>query len=478
MAKYVMALDAGTTSNRCILFDEHGTMCSVAQKEFTQYFPKPGWVEHDANEIWSTQLGVAVEAMSKIGASAGDIAAIGITNQRETVAAWNRKTGTPIYHGIVWQCPRGEAICGGIKAQGYSRMIKERTGLELSPYFSASKLAWLLQNVPEAVLLAETGDLCCGTIDSWLVFQLTGGTAFKTDYSNASRTQLLNIHSLKWDEEICGIFGIPTASLPEICDSDSIFGMTSMDGLFEKPIPISCVMGDSNGALFGQGCHELGMAKATYGTGSSVMMNVGRSPVVSEEGLATSLAWSRGGEVHYVLEGNINYTGAVITWLQKQLRLIDNAAETESLAMEANPRDKTYIVPAFTGLGAPYWNSEATALVTGVTRMTGKPEFVKAGLECIAYQIRDVLERMDRGARDLNRPGLTALRVDGGPTKNRYLMQFQADILGILVEVPEDEELSGIGVAYMAGISLGFFDSAKLFDGKKRKTYAPQMGAD
>lgn len=475
---YMLSVDQSTQGTKALIFDRSGRMVVRHDMPHRQIIDENGWVEHDLEEIWENTKEAVRSALKKAGIAPEQIAGMGISNQRETVAAWNRKTGKPIYHGIVWQCPRGEVICGGIKAQGYSRMIKERTGLELSPYFSASKLAWLLQNVPEAVLLAETGDLCCGTIDSWLVFQLTGGTAFKTDYSNASRTQLLNIHSLKWDEEVCGIFGIPTASLPEICDSDSIFGMTSMDGLFEKPIPISCVMGDSNGALFGQGCHELGMAKATYGTGSSVMMNVGRSPVVSEEGLATSLAWSRGGEVHYVLEGNINYTGAVITWLQKQLRLIDNAAETESLAMEANPRDKTYIVPAFTGLGAPYWNSEATALVTGVTRMTGKPEFVKAGLECIAYQIRDVLERMDRGARDLNRPGLTALRVDGGPTKNRYLMQFQADILGILVEVPEDEELSGIGVAYMAGISLGFFDSAKLFDGKKRKTYAPQMGVD
>lgn len=473
--KYMLSVDQSTQGTKALIFDKSGRMVKRYDVTHRQIIDDNGWVEHDLEEIWENTKAAVRNVLIASNISQEQIAGMGISNQRETVAAWNRKTGIPVYHGIVWQCPRGEIICSSIKEKGCSGMIKDRTGLELSPYFSASKLAWIMQNVPEAVSLAESGDLCCGTIDSWLVFKLTGGNDFKTDYSNASRTQLLNIRSLEWDREICSIFGIPMTCLPEVCDSDAIFGMTSMEGLFEEPIPISCVMGDSHGALFGQGCHEAGMAKATYGTGSSVMMNVGDFPIFSQEGLATSLAWSRGGKVQYVLEGNINYTGAVITWLQNQMGLIENAIQTESLALEANSRDKTYIVPAFTGLGAPYWDSDATALITGVTRMTGKPELVKAALDCIAYQIWDVLYLMDKEFKEVNRSGLAALRVDGGPTKNRYLMQFQADILWIPVEVPEDEELSGIGVAYMAGIRLGFYDGSELFNGRKRRSYISQM---
>lgn len=473
--KYMLSVDQSTQGTKALIFDRSGKMIQRHDIQHRQIVDGNGWVEHDLEEIWENTKAAVKWVMEEAGILPGQIVGLGISNQRETVAAWNRKTGKPIFHGIVWQCPRGEQICEGVKAQGYSAMIKDRTGLELSPYFSASKLAWIFQNVPEAGPLAEKGDLCCGTIDSWLVFKLTQGAEFKTDYSNASRTQLLNLCSLTWDREICRIFGIPVSCLPKICDSDAIFGKTRMEGLFDEAIPISCVMGDSHGALFGQGCLEPGMAKATYGTGSSVMMNVGDAPVFSNQGLAASLAWSRGGKVQYVLEGNINYTGAVITWLQKQLGLIEHASETEGLALKANPRDRTYIVPAFTGLGAPYYNSDATALITGVTRMTGKPELVKAALDCIAYQIQDVLVLMDREFGKGTGRGIAALRVDGGPTRNRYLMQFQSDVLGIPVEVPGDEELSGIGVAYMAGIRLGFYDITDLFGDSGRECYVPRM---
>ena len=473
--QYILSVDQSTQGTKAMVFDADGRMLCRRDLPHRQIVDGRGWVEHDLSEIWENTKGAVRAAVEAVGIAPREIAAMGISNQRETVAAWNRRTGEPVHNAIVWQCARGEEICTEIKKRGYGDLVKARTGLDLSPYFSASKLAWLLQNVPEAARLAREGLLCCGTIDSWLVYKLTGGKEFKTDYSNASRTQLFHIGELRWDQELCGIFGVPEDCLPHVCDSDARFGETDLDGFFETPVPVCAVLGDSHGALYGQGCHEPGMTKATYGTGSSVMMNVGEKPVFSREGLVTSLAWGCGGKVQYVLEGNINYTGAVITWLERQLGLVGSAAETEELARRANPNDRTYLVPAFSGLGAPYWDSSATATITGMTRVTGKAELVRAALDCIAYQIGDIVGLMDETLRRQGGHGLKALRVDGGPTRNRYLMQFQSDILGIPVEVPADEELSGIGAAYLAGIRAGVYEKEKVFGARKTVRYVPEM---
>ena len=450
-----MALDAGTTSNRCILFNEKGEMCSVAQKEFTQHYPKPGWVEHDANEIWSTQLGVAVEAMQKVGASAEDIAAIGITNQRETTIVWDRKTGEPVYHAIVWQCNRSEEICWEIRQTcDEDKDIYRVTGIKLTPYYPASKMTWLLKNVPGLQDEARKGDLALGTIDSWLVFKLTGGKVLCTDYSNASRTQLMNLNTLRWDQNVCSIFGVPLSSLPEIVDSDSIFGKTDLEGVLEEQIPVCGVLGDSHAALFGHNCRKKGGIKATYGTGSSIMLNTGSSPVRSSCGLTTSLAWKVNGDVNYVLEGNINYTGAVFSWLKDDVGVIGSTKEIEPLAKEANEQDTTYIVPAFSGLGAPWWANHAKAAILGMTRATGKKEIVKAGCESINFQINDVIEAM----RQDTHLTISSLCVDGGPTRNQFLMQRQSDISNLTVKIPSAEELSAMGAAYLAGMTAGVYD--------------------
>ena len=470
MAKYVMALDAGTTSNRCILFNAKGEMCSVAQREFTQYFPKPGWVEHDADEIWASMLGVAVEAMNMIGAEAEDIAAIGITNQRETTIVWDKNTGEPINHAIVWQCRRTSEYCDSLKEKGLTDKFREKTGLVIDAYFSGTKVKWILDNVPGARERAEKGELLFGTVETWLIWKLTKGAVHVTDYSNASRTQLFNIFDLKWDDEICKLFGIDSANMAEVTDSDACFGETDFEGLLPHKIPIHGVLGDSHGSLFGQGCLQPGMIKSTYGTGSSIMMNIGEKPILSTHGVVTSLAWKIGGKVNYVLEGNLNYTGAVITWLKDDLQIIASPGETGPLAKAAIQEDSLYLVPAFSGLGAPYWDSEARASVVGMSRTTRKAEFVRAALECIAYQITDVVRAMeaDAGVK------VKELRVDGGPTKNGYLMQFQSDILGGNVLVPDAEELSGIGVAYAAGIAMGIY-TMDLFKLMKRKTYSKEM---
>ena len=470
MNKYIMALDAGTTSNRCILFNEKGEMCSVAQREFHQYFPKPGWVEHDADEIWASMLGVAVEAMNMIGAEARDIAAIGITNQRETAIVWDKNTGDPIYHAIVWQCRRTSEYCDSLKAKGLTDKFRMKTGLVIDAYFSATKVKWILDNVPGAREKAERGDLLFGTVETWLIWKLTKGAVHITDYSNASRTQLFDIFEQRWDEEICQLFGLDAQDLAEVCDSDSCFGETDLDGFFEKPVPIHSVLGDSHGALFGQGCLEKGMIKSTYGTGSSIMMNIGETPVLSTHGVVTSLAWGMQGKINYVLEGNINYTGAVITWLKDDMELIQSPAETEELCRKAEADDSLYFVPAFTGLGAPYWNSEAKGALIGITRTTRKAEMVCAGVECIAYQIADVVNAMSQDAKT----EIQELRVDGGPTRNQYLMQFQSDILNRKVLVPDAEELSGIGAAYAAGRGLGLYGD-EVFTRLKRQEYAPKM---
>ena len=470
MAKYVMALDSGTTSNRCILFNEKGEMCSVAQKEFTQYFPKPGWVEHDANEIWSTQLGVAVEAMSKIGATAEDIAAIGITNQRETTIVWDKETGEPVYHAIVWQCRRTSEYCDSLKDKGLVDTFRAKTGLVIDAYFSGTKLKWILDNVEGVRERAEKGELLFGTVETWLIWKLTKGRVHVTDYSNASRTQLFNIFDLKWDEEICGLFGIDPANMAEVTDSDACFGETDFEGLLPHKIPIHGVLGDSHGSLFGQGCLQPGMIKSTYGTGSSIMMNIGEKPILSTHGVVTSLAWKIGGKVNYVLEGNLNYTGAVITWLKDDLQIISSPGETGKLAKEAIQEDSLYLVPAFSGLGAPYWDSEARASVVGMSRTTRKAEFVRAALECIAYQITDVVKAMSEDSKIC----IGQLCVDGGPTRNAYLMQFQSDLLIADVMVPDAEELSAIGPAYAAGLRLGLWDET-IFTKLKRTAYKPSM---
>lgn len=451
-APVILAFDQSTQGTKVMLFDAAGAPFYRADKAHRQIIDERGWVEHDLEEIWDNIRSLARQALAETGTDPAAIAAVGISNQRETALAWSRKSGKPVYHAIVWQCARGAAICERLEKEDPDRaaMIREQTGLPLSPYFSAAKLAWIMENVKPA-----PEDLCCGTMDSFLVFRMTGGREFRTDFSNASRTQLFNIRRLHWDEEICGLFGIPPAALPEITDSDGCFGETDLDGLLPKRVPIHGVLGDSHAALFGQGCLRPGMMKATYGTGSSIMMNVGETPVFSGSGLVTSLAWKMGGKAHYVLEGNINYTGAVITWMKDDLGLIASPGETEALAREANPADSTYLVPAFSGLGAPYWKNDAEACFTGMRRTTGRKELVKAGLESIAYQIADIVTLMkrDAGIREIQ------LRVDGGPTKNGYLMQFQSDLLNAPVLVSRAEELSCIGAARAAGIGAGILDS-------------------
>ena len=436
-----------------MLFDAAGRLTARADRPHRQYINEKGWVSHDLEEIYANVLVVCREVAEKAGIDPAQIAAMGISNQRETVAAWDRADGTPVGQAIVWQCARAKEICDTLAS--HAEAVREKTGLPLSPYFSASKMAWILQNHPEAAALAAKERLALGTIDSYLVSRLSEERSFKTDYSNASRTQLFNIRTLQWDDELCTLYGVPRHCLAEVCMSDSLFGTTTLSGFLPKAIPICGVLGDSHAALLGQNCIKPGQTKATYGTGSSVMMQTGEKLVTSRNGLATSLAWGLNGKVEYVLEGNLNYTGAVITWLKKDVALLAGDAESETLARSANPADKTYFVPAFTGLGAPYWDSEATGLLTGITRTTGRAEIVKAGVECIAYQITDLVLRMAQDAG----LALAELRVDGGPTANGYLMQFQSDILGTRVERPEVREVTALGAAYLAGLAVGFWQN-------------------
>lgn len=473
MGKYVLGIDQSTQGTKALLFDEEGTLLCRSDLSHRQIIDERGWVEHDLDEIYKNTIQAVKDLVEKSGIHKSEIAALGISNQRETAACWEKESGKPVYHAIVWQCARGTAICEEIEKQGYAGMIKERTGLQLSPYFSAAKLAWIFRNVGGVKEKAEAGKIACGTIDSFLIYRLTGGKVFKTDYSNASRTQLFDIGKLRWDQEILSVFGIHPSCMAEVEDSDGDYGVTDFEGYLDRPIPIRGVLGDSHGALFGQGCLKKGMIKATYGTGSSIMMNIGEEPVFTDLGVVTSLAWSMGGKVNYVLEGNINYTGAVISWLKDDVKLISAAGETEALAKEAVKTDKTYLVPAFSGLGAPYWDSRASAVICGITRTTGKAEIVRAALDCIAYQITDIVRLMEEASGIL----VEELRVDGGPTKNGYLMQFQSDQLGIPVRIPEAEELSGIGAAYAAGIALGIFNQ-KIFDKMQRTSYTSKIEED
>ena len=450
--KYIMALDAGTTSNRCILFNAQGEMCSVAQKEFTQYFPKPGWVEHDANEIWTTQLGVALSAMNQIGASAEDIAAIGITNQRETTIVWDRDTGEPVCHAIVWQCRRTSEYCDELKARGLTEKFREKTGLVIDAYFSATKLKWILDNVPGVRARAERGDLLFGTVETWLIWKLTKGAVHVTDYSNASRTMLFNINTLQWDEEILKELDIPASMLPEAKPSSCIYGKTEASFLGGE-IPIAGAAGDQQAALFGQTCFEPGEAKNTYGTGCFMLMNTGEKPVFSDNGLVTTIAWGLDGKVHYALEGSIFVAGAAIQWLRDELKIIDSSPDSEYMAQKVPDTNGCYVVPAFTGLGAPYWDQYARGTIVGITRGVNKYHIIRATLESLAYQVNDVLVAMeaDSGIR------LAALKVDGGASANNFLMQTQADIIQAPVNRPQCVETTAMGADYLAGLAVGYW---------------------
>lgn len=467
--EYVIGIDQSTQGTKALLFDKEGKLKVRCDLPHRQIINDQGWVSHDLNEIYHNTLEVTKLLLKKGQVAASQVACIGISNQRETTCMWNRRTGVPVDHAIVWQCSRAKDIEADVAATGRNAEIKYKTGIPLSAYYPACKMAWLLKSHPEIHSLKD--EICFGTVDTWLIWKLTEDHAFKTDYSNASRTQLFNIHTLSWDEELCRLFGVPVQMLPEVCDSDGLFGYTTMEGLFEEAVPIHGVLGDSHGALFGQGCHKSGMIKTTYGTGSSMMMHIGDAPVMSTHGMATSLAWKMNGRAEYVLEGNLNYTGAVITWLKDDLRLIDSPAETGALAFEANPADSTYLVPAFSGLGAPYWDSDAVAMFYGMSRTTRRAELVKAALESIAYQITDLVCAMEQDTGIC----IEEVRVDGGPTKNDYLMQFQSDLFQKRVTIPEYEELSGIGAAYAAGIGQGFYDREKLFEGVSRRVYTPKM---
>ena len=475
MKQFVMALDAGTTSNRCILFDKQGNICSVAQKEFTQHFPKPGWVEHDADEIWSTQLGVAVEAMSKIGAEATDIAAIGITNQRETVIVWDKKTGEPVCNAIVWQCRRTAGFCDKLIADGLEDMIRRKTGLKIDAYFSATKIKWILDHVEGARQRAERGELLFGTVETWLIWKLTKGKVHVTDYSNASRTMLLNINTLQWDEDILKLLDIPVTMLPEVKPSSCIYG-ESDPSYFGGSIPIGGAAGDQQSALFGQTCFQPGEAKNTYGTGCFLLMNTGEKPVFSDNGLLTTIAWGLDGKVNYALEGSIFVAGAAIQWLRDEMRLIDSSEDSEYMANKVPDTNGCYVVPAFTGLGAPHWDPYARGTIVGITRGVNKYHVIRATLESLAYQVNDVLKAMEADA------GITlsSLKVDGGASANNFLMQSQADISNAPVNRPRCVETTAMGAAYLAGLAVGYWENKEevLKNWASDRIFMPEIQAE
>lgn len=470
MEKYIMALDSGTTSNRCILFNEKGEVCSIAQKEFTQYFPKPGWVEHDANEIWSTQLGVAVEAMYKINASAEEIAAIGITNQRETVVLWDKNTGEPINHAIVWQCRRTAGYCDSLKEKGLADNIQKKTGLIIDAYFSGTKIKWILDHVEGAREQAEKGNLLFGTIETWLIWKLTKGQVHVTDYSNASRTMLFNIHKLEWDKEILAELNIPACILPDVRPSSYIYGSTD-PSLFGGPITIGGAAGDQQAALFGQTCFHAGDAKNTYGTGCFLLMNTGEKPVYSKNGMLTTIAWGLDGKVIYALEGSIFVAGAAIQWLRDELKMIDSSDDTEYMASKVSDTNGCYVVPAFTGLGAPYWDPYARGTIVGLTRGVNKYHLIRATLESLAYQVNDVLQVMKADSGIV----LSTLKVDGGASANNFLMQVQADLINAPVNRPVCVETTAMGAAYLAGLAVGYWGSMEAVEknGSIDRTFNP-----
>ena len=472
MAKYIMALDSGTTSNRCILFNKNGQICSVAQKEFTQIFPKAGWVEHDASEIWSTQLSVAREAMNQVEAEPEDIAAIGITNQRETTIVWDKNTGQPVYNAIVWQCRRTSEFCDSLKAKGLEEKFRKKTGLVIDAYFSATKVKWILDHVEGARERAERGELLFGTVETWLIWKLTKGAVHVTDYSNASRTMMFNINTLEWDDEILEELDIPRCMIPQVKESSEIYGETD-PSFFGGRIPVSGAAGDQQSALFGQACFEKGDAKNTYGTGCFMLMNAGEKPVFSDNGLVTTIGWSLDGKVTYVLEGSVFVAGAAIQWLRDELRIVDSASDTEYFAGKVKDTNGCYVVPAFTGLGAPYWDQYARGTIVGLTRGVNKYHIVRATLESLVYQVNDVMDVM-RSDAGIN---LTTLRVDGGASANNLLMQIQADISDVPVERPECIETTALGAAYLAGLAVGFWESkeAVLESRVVDKIFRPQI---
>jgi glycerol kinase len=452
MDKYLMALDQGTTSSRCILFDRSGNIVNMAQREFTQIYPKPGWVEHNAMEIWSSQLAVALEAMALVNADFSKIEAIGITNQRETTIVWNKNTGEPVYNAIVWQCKRTADYIEKVKEEGMTDKIREKTGLIPDAYFSATKLKWILDNVEGAREAAEKGDLLFGTVDTWLMWNLTKGAIHKTDYTNASRTMLFNINTLEWDKELCDYFGIPMCMLPEVCKSSTFFGKTAPFVLGGE-IPITGVAGDQQAALFGQCCFEPGDAKNTYGTGCFLLMNTGKKAIFSNNGLVTTIAASECDKPDYALEGSVFVAGAAVQWLRDEMRMVETARQTEEFATVVPDTAGVYIVPAFVGMGAPYWDQYARGTVVGVTRGCKKEHFIRATLESIAYQTHDVLKSMEEDSTIK----LNTLKVDGGASANNFLMKFQADMLGLSVERPKCIETTALGAAYLAGLATGYY---------------------
>ncbi len=475
MAKYIMALDSGTTSNRCILFNEKGEICSMAQKEFTQFFPRPGWVEHDANEIWTTQLGVALSAMNQLGATAEDIAAIGIANQRETTIVWDRNTGDPVYHAIVWQCRRTSEYADSLKAKGLTESFRAKTGLVIDAYFSATKLKWILDNVDGAREKAEAGDLLFGTVETWLIWKLTCGRIHMTDYSNASRTMLFNINTLDWDDDILRELDIPRCMLPRPMPSSCIY--EDVDPMyFGGPIKIAGAAGDQQAALFGQTCFEAGEAKNTYGTGCFLLMNTGEKPVFSQNGLVTTIAWGLNGKVNYALEGSIFVAGAAIQWLRDELKMVEESRDSEYAASKVKDTGGCYVVPAFTGLGAPHWDQYARGTIVGLTRGCNKNHIIRATLDSICYQVNDVLKAMeaDSGIR------LAALKVDGGASANNYLMQTQADLSNAPVLRPRCVETTAMGAAYLAGLAVGYWNSREdvLHNWSVDRVFAPNLAPE
>ena len=475
MKTYLMALDQGTTSSRCIIFNKKGEIVSLAQKEFTQYFPQSGWVEHDANEIWASQAGVMTEAMAKCSIEAEEIAAIGITNQRETTIVWDKETGEPVYHAIVWQCRRTADYVDQLKKEGYDKVIKEKTGLIVDPYFSATKIKWILDHVEGAREKADQGKLLFGTVDTWLIYKMTKGRVFATDVTNASRTMLYNIHTLCWDEELLAKFGIPASMLPEVKQSSEVYGMTRKS-LLGEPVPIAGVAGDQQAALFGQCCFKAGQSKNTYGTGCFLLMNTGEQAVDSKHGLLTTIAIGRDGKVQYALEGSVFVAGAAIKWLRDELKLIDNAAETETLAQSVPDSNGVYVVPAFTGLGAPYWNAYARGAVFGLSRGANRAHFVRATLESLAYQSLDVIRAMEEDAEIT----VTSLRVDGGASANDFLLQFQSDILNGEIIRPKVAETTALGAAYLAGLAVGYYQNVEEIQSnwQRDKEFTPQFGEE
>ncbi|MDM7882129.1 glycerol kinase GlpK [Staphylococcus borealis] len=455
MEKYIMSIDQGTTSSRAILFDKEGDIKGVAQREFKQYFPKSGWVEHDANEIWTSVLAVMAEVLNENEINADQVEGIGITNQRETTVIWDKNTGRPIYHAIVWQSRQTQAICHELKEQGHEETFRNKTGLLLDPYFAGTKVKWILDNVDGAREKAENGDLLFGTIDTWLVWKLSGGEAHIIDYSNASRTLMYNIYDLKWDEELLELLSVPKQLLPEVKPSSEIYAHTRDYHFFGQKVPISGIAGDQQAALFGQACFERGDVKNTYGTGGFMLMNTGEEPVKSESGLLTTIAYGLDGKVNYALEGSIFVSGSAIQWLRDGLRIINSAPQSENYATRVDSTDNVYFVPAFVGLGTPYWDSEARGAIFGLSRGTEKEHFIRATLESLCYQTRDVMEAMSKDSKiEVNN-----LRVDGGAVKNNFIMQFQADIVNTAVERPEIQETTALGAAYLAGLAVGFWDS-------------------